>query len=139
MPIKEYTWSAEDYGMREHPNGGWVKRIDHDEIVGKFLEYHNEEKQRIQALETALNAVQAQLAKYLELLLQGRTLPNRWVGEINDIVCDARSTCTAKHPHVGSVAIDRGETCIHCGKDMQDPIHGFTSVYGSTSTSGEAK
>jgi hypothetical protein len=36
-----------------------------------------------------------------------------------------------RHAHVGSPTIDRGETCIECGKDMHDPVH------GSQSTSGE--
>lgn len=51
MAVKEYTWSAEDYGMREHPTGGWIKAADYHEMVGKFLEYHNEDKARIAALE----------------------------------------------------------------------------------------
>jgi hypothetical protein len=34
-----------------------------------------------------------------------------------------RPDVVAKHAHQGSVGIDRGETCLHCGKDMHDPVH----------------
>ena len=27
------------------------------------------------------------------------------------------------HQHVGSPTVDRGETCLKCGKDMHDPVH----------------
>ena len=31
------------------------------------------------------------------------------------------------HTHVGSPSVDRGETCLDCGKDMYDPIHSTTA------------
>jgi hypothetical protein len=27
------------------------------------------------------------------------------------------------HPHEGSVSVDRGETCLRCGRDMNHPVH----------------
>ena len=43
----------------------------------------------------ALRAIEQKLAEYLERLLQGRTLPNRWVGEINDVVQEAKRLALA--------------------------------------------
>lgn len=54
-----------------------------------------EQAKRIAALESGMDAVQAKLAEYLQRLLEGRTLPNRWVGEINDIVQSARAALAA--------------------------------------------
>lgn len=45
----------------------------------------------IDRLQATMGAIRAKLAEYLELLLQKRTLPNRWVGEINEIVSEALS------------------------------------------------
>ena len=56
-----------------------------------LLAHVDEQAKRIAALESGMDAVQAKLAEYLQRLLEGRTLPNRWVGEINDIVQSARS------------------------------------------------
>jgi hypothetical protein len=57
MAVKEYTWSAEDYGMRECERGGWVKIADYHAIVNKFLGYHNDDRKRIQKLEAALSRI----------------------------------------------------------------------------------
>lgn len=29
----------------------------------------------------------------------------------------------APHKHRGSVTVDRGETCLDCGRDVSDPVH----------------
>src|SRR5690348_7534595 len=55
----------------------------------------------------ALNAIRAKLAEYLERLLQGRTLPNRWVGEINDIV----SAALAEQPAQKASEVPGGAGC----------------------------
>jgi hypothetical protein len=62
------------------------------------LATHNRERaERAEAavaqMREALDGVQRKLAEYLERLLQGRTLPNRWVGEVNDIVHAALAQC----------------------------------------------
>ena len=55
-------------------------------------------RMRVVEVESALQAVETKLAEYLQRILEGRTLPNRWVGEINDIVQAAQRAAVAKEP-----------------------------------------
>lgn len=64
----------------------------------------------------ALNAIRAKLAEYLERLLQGRALPNRWVGEINEIVSAALAEPPAQKANADemSAARDAANVALTC-------------------------
>ena len=64
VPVKEYTWSAEDYGMRECERGGWIKAADYTAVVNKFLDYHYDDKSQIEDLSMMIRRLVTRLRKF---------------------------------------------------------------------------
>jgi hypothetical protein len=95
-------------------------------------------QQHIQRLEAALDrqgtfhGVAVSMVRDLRLaLLRGDYLMKQemdarsdaWLKEV-----DGPHLTHSTHSHVGSPTVDRGETCLTCGRDMHDPIHSSTST-----------
>ena len=119
----------------EIPDGDYVRASDFDEAV-RILRWIRTRLLEINGPEVCNS--DAELIATIECAL-GSQSDLCWgcppVGYPTDKTrctpCPRRSQSdVSPHAHAGSLTLDRGETCIKCGKDMHDPIHSSQSYSG---------